>query len=317
MHIPDGFVNAPVALGAGALATGALALSVRRVGKVLPESRTALLGVSAAFIFAAQMVNFPVAGGTSGHLIGGALAAILLGPIAAVIAMSAVVLLQCFIFADGGVTALGCNAFNMAVLAPMTGYVVYRAAMPLTRGRLSLATGLAGWCSTMVAALSCAGQIALSGKAAPGLIFPAMVGVHALIGIGEGFITAMVIVALARTRPDMLSPIARPQTAGSTWSVVIFGSIVALGLAMFVAPFASTAPDGLEQVGEMLGFHAPKPVVPAIAPNYAVPGIASEGISTAVAGAAGTILALGLVLLVARFFYRGQAEPATVKNTRA
>lgn len=317
MHIPDGFVNVPVALSTGVLAAAAFTYAVKRVGKVLPPSRTALLGVSAAFIFAAQMLNFPVAGGTSGHLVGGTLAAVLLGPSASIIAMFAVVVLQCFLFADGGVTALGANVFNMAVLAPLVGYAVYRVVMPVVRMHHALAAGIAGWFSTMVASLACAGQIALSGKAAPGLIFPAMAGAHVFIGIGEGLITAMVIAGIARTRRELLDPVsAQGAEARSYWPVLVFGTVLSLGLAMFVAPFASPLPDGLEHVAETLGFHtaALEPLVPGVAPDYAVPGVESEGLSTALAGVIGTVLVLGLLLLLSRVIVRGQGaqQPAKV-----
>lgn len=307
MHIPDGFVNAPVAISTGVLTVGAFAYAVRRAGKTLPASRNAILGVSAAFIFAAQMVNFPVAAGTSGHLVGATLAAVLLGPSAAVIAMSAVVLLQCFVFADGGVSALGANALNMAVLAPMVAYAAYRLTLPLVRGHSAIAAGVAGWFSIVAAAAACAGEIALSGKQSPSLILPAMLGVHAIIGVGEGLITAMVVAGIAKSRPELLdSTRATGLSSSAVVPVTVFGTLVALGLAMFVAPFASPLPDGLERVAQELGFHIAEPILPGLLPDYTW----GAG-GTALAGVAGTILVLGMVLLVGKLLVRSSPQPAS------
>ncbi|MDR7465106.1 MAG: energy-coupling factor ABC transporter permease, partial [Armatimonadota bacterium] len=126
MHIPDGFLDTPTAIAGGVLAAAGLGLALRTVRRTLPHRAVPLVGVAAAFIFAAQMLNFPVAGGTSGHLIGAVLAAVLLGPSAAVLVMSSVLILQAFLFADGGITALGANIFNMALVASLLGYALYR-----------------------------------------------------------------------------------------------------------------------------------------------------------------------------------------------
>jgi cobalt/nickel transport system permease protein len=295
MHIPDGFLDVKTAVGAGVVAAAGVGWALRQARRQLPAQKVPLLGVAAAFIFAAQMLNFPVAGGTSGHLIGAVLAAVLLGPAAAVVVMTAVLVVQCFLFQDGGVSALGANIFNMAVLAPVIGCGIYRLARPV--GRIA-AAAFAGWCSTVVAAISCAGQLALSGTVAWGVAFPAMTGVHMLIGIGEGLITALVLAAVWKARPELLN-----QPAAPAGGLAVAGLVVALGLALFVAPFACSWPDGLEKVAEHLGFDAKAAKTPLLAspvPDYELPGIGSPVVATALAGVLGTVVVFGLSLLLAR-----------------
>jgi len=206
LHIPDGFISAPISI-AGYVVTGLiLAFAVRKTERNLDERAVPLMGIMAAFIFAAQMMNFPVAGGTSGHLLGGALAAILLGPWAAVIVMTAVVGLQALLFQDGGVLVLGINVLNMGILTALTGYAIFRAitaAVPSDAGRFA-AGFAAAWMSVEVAALATTLQLVASGTSTMGVALPAMIGVHALIGIGEGLITAATLAFIRSTRPDLL-----------------------------------------------------------------------------------------------------------------
>ncbi len=305
MHIPDGFLDARTALAAGALAAAGLGAALRQVRRAFPPRRVPLIGLAAAFVFAAQLLNFPVAGGTSGHLIGGVLVAVLLGPSAAVVVMSAVLILQCFLFADGGVTALGANIFNLALVAPLVGYAVYRlvrrAAGEDLRGGL-LAAAFAAWCSTVAAAIGCAGQLALSHTVAWRVAFPVMAGVHMVIGLGEAVITALVLVAVARARPELVDP-AAVNGRGRFAGLAAYGVLVSLGLVVFVAPFASGLPDGLERAAALLGFEAhaaPAPLVPAPLPGYAVPGLGSGARSTVVAGCVGVAVAFGVAYLMAR-----------------
>ena len=206
MHIPDGFLDVKTAVASGGLAVAGVGVALWQAQRTLPARRVPLLGVTAAFIFAAQLLNFPVAGGTSGHLVGGVLAAVLVGPSAAVIVLTAVILVQCFLFADGGVTALGANIFNMGLVNVVAGSAIYRILRRLVAGPrgLVLSAAFAGWCATVLAAVCCAGQLAWSGKVAWRLVFPAMAGVHMLIGIGEGAITALVLLAIVRVRPELV-----------------------------------------------------------------------------------------------------------------
>ena len=214
LHIPDGFVSVPVALAGYVLTAGAIALAVRATNRQLDERAVPLMGVTAAFIFAAQMMNFPVAGGTSGHLLGGALAAILLGPWAAIIVMSAVVGLQALLFQDGGLLAMGVNIFNMGVLTALVGYAAHGTLGSVsgrTRFGVALSGFVAAWLSVEAAAVATSVQLWLSGTSAPAVVFPAMIGVHAAIGIGEGLITAAALSFIRTTRPDLLR-LGRPAT---------------------------------------------------------------------------------------------------------
>jgi cobalt/nickel transport system permease protein len=322
MHIPDGFIDAKTAVTTAALSAAGVGLALRRVRQELPPRRVPLLGLSAAFLFAAQMLNFPVAGGTSGHLLGGVLVAALLGPAAAVVVLTTVLIVQCFLFADGGVSALGANVFNMALLGTVGGWAIYRAVgrcLPDLRGQVA-AVAFAGWCSTVLASLACAGQLAWSGTVAWSAAFVAMTGVHLLIGVGEGLISALVFLAIARTRPDLVSGASSSPVSGRAGGLVGFGLIVSLGLAVFVAPFACPWPDGLEAVAEKLGFAraAREPLLPSPAADYVVPGIGSPALATAVAGAAGALVVFGLALLLSRALVpasRGRADVRTNGNT--
>ncbi len=309
MHIPDGFVDLKTAVTAAALAAGGLGLALRQAQRELPQRRVPLLGLGAAFVFAAQMVNFPVAGGTSGHLIGGALIAALLGLPAAVIVMTTVLIAQCFLFADGGVTALGANVFNMAVVAPSVGLAVFRGVsrlLPGLRGQVA-ALAFAGWCSTVASALACAGQLAWSGTVAWVVALPAMTGVHMIIGLGEGAISALVFAAVVRARPELVGGTATPVLGGAR-GLVRYGLLAALGVALFAAPFACPWPDGLEAVAAKLGFeHAAHAPVPAWLADYQFPGISSPGLATAVAGLVGALLVFGLAVGLSRLVVRDGA----------
>lgn len=215
LHIPDGFVSAPVAILGYTLSGVAVGLAVDRTNRRMGEKAAPLMGVLAAFIFAAQMINFPVAGGTSGHLLGGALAAILLGPWAAILVMTAVVGVQALIFQDGGIGALGVNVFNMGVLTALLGYAVYSLWSLLAGERPALLLAgvfAAGWLTVMAAAALTAVQLAVSGTSTLGVALPAMLGVHALIGIGEGLITTAAVALVLSARPDLIErPAARTR----------------------------------------------------------------------------------------------------------
>ena len=301
MHIPDGFLDLPTAATTGALSAGGLGVALWQAKRVLPARRVPLLGVTAAFVFAAQMLNFPVAAGTSGHLVGGVLAAVLVGPGAAVIVMTAVLMLQCFLFQDGGASALGANILNMALVSVVTGYAVYATTRRLAGGMRGMILGaaFAGWCSTVAAAVCCAGELALSGRVAWRVVLPAMGGVHMLIGLGEGAITALVLVAVARARPELLDAKAEMTRPGQ---VLVLGLIAALGLALFVSPFACSWPDGLEKIAGHLGFEhfaSEKPLVSAPMPEYGLPGVKGAWV-TPLVGAVGTMTAFVLAWVMAR-----------------
>lgn len=302
MHIPDGILSAKTAIASAVISAGALAIALRQARRNLPRRRVPLMGLTAAFLFAAQMINFPIGAGTSGHLVGAVLAATLVGPAAAVVVMSAVLIVQCLLFSDGGATALGANMLNMAVIAAIAGYAIYAAIhrlLPTPRGRI-VAAAFAAWCATVLAAGACAIELIISRN--PGPILPAMVAVHMLVGIGEAIITALVLAAIARTRPELLensaAPFAQPQS--SRRPTIIAGLIAVLCIAI-AAPLASKYPDGLERVAQKLGF-AGRATTALSSPlsDYHIPGIGSAALATVLAALIGAIVAFALSLLLAR-----------------
>lgn len=205
LHAPDGFLSVPIALVMWLLTAVVVAVAVHRTNRDLHERAVPLMGVMAAFIFAGQMVNFPIAGGTSGHLLGGVLAAVLLGPWVGTLVMTCVVAVQALVFQDGGLLALGANAFNMGVIGTLGGYAVYRALCRLLGGEQRArvpAAGVAAWLSVVAAAAAMSVQLIASDTSAA-IVLPAMVGVHALIGIGEALITMAALAFIAATRADL------------------------------------------------------------------------------------------------------------------
>jgi cobalt/nickel transport system permease protein len=206
LHIPDGFLSGGVALACGALAIAAVAYALRIANVQLDDARVPLLGVLAAFIFAAQMLNFPIAGGTSGHFLGATLAAVLLGPWLASLVMAVVIAVQAFAFADGGISALGANVLNMGVLGALVAGLVVAAAMkllPHTRGAFLSVVGVVSWLAVMVGAGATSVELAASDTIPLATSLPAMLGVHALIGIGEALITVAAVSAVLVSRPDL------------------------------------------------------------------------------------------------------------------
>jgi cobalt/nickel transport system permease protein len=208
LHIPDGFLSGGVVAICGVIAVAAVAYGLRVADRDLDEARVPLLGVLAAFVFAAQMLNFPVAGGTSGHFLGAALAAVLLGPWIACLVMTVVLAVQAFAFADGGITALGANIVNMGVLgALLAGFAltIGLKLLPNTRAALLGLVAVVSWLAVMVGATATSVELAISDTVPLGTSLPAMLGVHALIGIGEAAITVAAVSAVLASRPDLLA----------------------------------------------------------------------------------------------------------------
>jgi cobalt/nickel transport system permease protein len=204
MHIPDGFLSADVALACAVPAVAAVAIGLKRANVDLDERRVPLLGVTAAFVFAAQMLNFPVAGGTSGHFLGAALAAILLGPWLACLTLAVVIGVQAFVFADGGITALGANVLNMGVIgALVVGGLMHLAGRLAPRALLAI-SAVGAWLAVMAGATATALELAISGTVPLATVLPAMLATHALIGAGEAVITVAAVSAVLTTRPDLV-----------------------------------------------------------------------------------------------------------------
>ncbi len=298
LHIPDKFLSLAVSLFFWALAAIAIGIAISKTNKSLGERQAPLMGVMAAFIFAAQMLNFPVAGGTSGHFLGGALAAILLGPWAAILVMTAVIAVQALLFQDGGLVVMGANIFNMGLLTALIGYGLYRGVIG-SRRRVRLAVaGLAAWLSTLAAALAASLQLWLSGTSRLQIVVLPMLGVHALIGIGEALITVAALAFIEGARPDLLAEKAGAEKGGRGW---LYAGVLASLVVVLLSPLASASPDGLERVAENLGFLEIGAAAPyRLLPDYTIPLLGETPLSTITAGAVGALVLLGLMIVLGR-----------------
>lgn len=326
MHVPDGFINAPVSAVAGVVAAGAVAVSLKGARRELDEKTAPLAGLVAAFIFAVQMLNFPVAAGTSGHLLGGALAAILVGPYTGILCVSVVLLMQGILFADGGLTALGVNILDMGIVTTVVAYALFRGLvglLPRTRRSMTAAAFVAALVSVPAAACAFTLMYWIGGTTdiPIGKVFTAMVGVHVLIGVGEAVITALTVGAVIAVRPDLVhgargltAPLklridgelvdaparesaAPAPAARSNRGLWATGLVTALVLAGFVSYYASANPDGLEKVATDQGIdkkteeHASKDSPLA---DYGVKDISDARISGGLAG----VIGVGATLVV-------------------
>jgi cobalt/nickel transport system permease protein len=321
VHVPDGFINAPISAVTGVVAAGAIAVSLRGARRELDDRTAPLAGLVAAFIFAVQMLNFPVAAGTSGHLLGGALAAILVGPFTGVLCVSVVLLMQGVLFADGGLTALGVNITDMAIVTTVVSYAVFRAlvkVLPRSRRSITAASFVAAVLSVPAAAVTFTLLYWIGGTTdvAIGKVATAMIGVHVLIGIGEAVITALTVGAVVAVRPDLVhgardlrqklqlrvngvlvdapaaeeartAPVAARTSRRTLW---VTGLVTSLVLAGFVSFYASANPDGLEKVAADKGIDqktekhasADSPLA-----DYGVKDIADARLSGGLAGVIG------------------------------
>ncbi|MGD8821748.1 MAG: energy-coupling factor ABC transporter permease [Anaerolineales bacterium] len=302
LHIPDGFLSTLIAVIGWVLALGVIGLALRQTRKQLGERQIPLMGVLAAFIFAAQAINFPVAGGTSGHLLGGALAAIVIGPWAGVLVMTAVIAVQGLLFQDGGLLVMGWNILNMGVFTAFTGYAAYnfmRQMLGQSKGARLAGAFFGAWVSVMVGAIATSFELALSGTTSLSLALPAMAGVHALIGLGEGLITTGAVALLEASRPEVLSTGENaPGRRGAT--LVLAGLALALVLAV-VSPWASPSPDGLEAVAEAQSFDtlAQDPLYQLL-PDYTIPVIDNAATTTILAVGLGTVIVFGISWVVGK-----------------
>jgi len=297
LHIPDGFLSLIVSLICWAITAVVLAMAVSRSNKALGEKQVPLMGIMAAFIFAAQMLNFPVAGGTSGHLLGGALAAITLGPWAGMLVMTAVIAVQALLFQDGGLLVMGANILNMGLVTAAIGYGLYRGVSNSSRGAKLAVAGVAAWISVMAGALFTALQLWVSGTSQLQVVIPAMLGVHALIGIGEAAITVAALAFILQTRPDLLNEKSTAAQGSRGW--VVAGVVISL-VVVLLSPLASAFPDGLNRVAEDLGFiHTAQSGSGPLA-GYSVPFFADASFSKIAAGTIGALVVLGLSILAGR-----------------
>ncbi|WP_121716713.1 energy-coupling factor ABC transporter permease [Streptomyces sp. E5N91] len=352
MHVPDGFINAPTSAVTGVVAAGAIAVSLRGARRELDERTAPLAGLVAAFIFAVQMLNFPVAAGTSGHLLGGALAAILVGPCTGVLCVSVVLLMQGILFADGGLTALGVNITDMAIVTTVVAYALFRGlvkVLPRTRRSVTVASFVAALVSVPAAALAFTLLYWIGGTTdvSIGKVATAMIGVHLLIGIGEAAITALTVGAVIAVRPDLVygarglqqrlklrvngelvdapgagpAPVPAPGAARSHRKVWITGLVASLVLAGFVSFYASANPDGLEKVASDKGIdekakehaNADSPLA-----DYGVEDITNARVSGGLAGVIGvgvTVVAGSAVFWAVRRRRSEDASPTSTETT--
>jgi cobalt/nickel transport system permease protein len=296
LHIPDGFLSFIVSILCWAITAITISVAVSRSNKLLGERQIPLMGVMAAFIFAAQMINFPVAGGTSGHLLGGALAAITLGPWAGMLVMTAVITVQALLFQDGGLLVMGANILNMGLITAAIGYGLYRSVSTGNRTLKLAVAGIAAWLSVMAGALFTSLQLWLSGTSQLQIVIPAMLGVHALIGLGEAFITVAALTFILQTRPDLLGSNSESAKGSRGWVVV--GAVIALAVVL-ISPFASTDPDGLERVAEDLGFlRQGASASYQLIPDYTLPFLGETAFSTILAGMIGIVVVGAIIVLL-------------------
>lgn len=326
MHIPDGFLD-PLALAVTALlAIASIAFALRQVRLAVGDRLAPLMGVMAAGIFAGQMVNFPLIGlQTSGHLMGGVLAAAILGPWGGMVALTVVIVVQCLVFGDGGVSALGANVLNIAVIGAGLGYGIYSSLRRLIGGDqgTAIAAVVASWLIVPTAAIAFAAEMSAGGQVSFRPVATLMLFYHALIGLGEALLTGTVIVWIQRVRPDLLYGSATTyQQPPRLRQVVAAGLTLAFAVAVFIAPLASGWDDGLEIVANRLGFSdQAQDVSFAPFPDYALPeaGKAQTGgwlqaaaLITSLMGCVGTLITWGFALTVARSMRAGTPSPGPV-----
>lgn len=302
LHIPDGFLSAAVAIVGWVLAIAAIGFALRQTRGQLGSKQIPLMGVLAAFIFAAQSINVPVGGGTSGHLLGGVLAAIILGPWAAVLIMASVVGVQAILFQDGGITALGFNIVNMGVLTAFTGHFVYQQLKKILgegRNSILIAGAVGGWLSMMIGAIAAGVELAISGTSPLNVAVPAMAIVHAVLGIIEAVITVGALAFIYAARRDLLA-IGESAPAQTSANWVGIGLVIALVIAAF-SPLASPDPDGLEKVAEQFSF-LDKAATPLynLLPDYTIPFIPNETVGGILAVALGTLVVFGIAFFIGR-----------------
>lgn len=292
LHIPDGFLSFTVSILCWALTAITLSVAISRSNKSLGERQIPLMGIMAAFIFAAQMINFPVAGGTSGHLLGGTLAAITLGPWAGMLVMTAVIAVQALLFQDGGLLVMGANILNMGLITVAIGYGLYRGAPAGNRTLKLTVAGVAAWLSVMAGALFTSLQLWLSGTSQLQIVIPAMLSVHALIGIGETLITVAALTFILQTRPDLLGKSSASAKGSRGW--VVAGVLISLAV-ILLSPLASADPDGLNRVATDLGFMSTAQTRMGPLSGYTVSLLESAAISRIVAGAIG-LAVVGVII---------------------
>lgn len=297
MHIPDGFLAGGVESVTGAAAAVVLGYSHKKTYPTVESEQVVALGAVAAFVFAAQMVNFPIMPGTSGHFVGGLFAAVLFGPYLASILMAVLMVVQMAVFQDGGLLALGANIFNMGVVGTFGGYLVYAHLKKLVGGRCGVLAGAfaAGLLAVVLAASSCALQLGISGLSSLPELLGSMLAVHVKIGVAEGLLTMFLVAVVLRMQPDLLVDAREAGATGGRrrlWWMFLLAAMVA-GIA--ASPFSSHAPDGLERVAIDHGFveRGADALFAAPVADYRMPFVVNQRAATAVSGFVGVLVVFG------------------------
>ena len=304
MHVPDGFMNVTMSAATGVISFGTLWAYIRSAKDLIADKFIALTGMMSALIFVLQMINFPIAAGTSGHLLGGALAVIVLGPRLGLICLSVVVIIQSLLFADGGLSALGVNVLNMAIVTSATSWFIVKYWIKfIGKNKTSIVSVsvLAGILSVVFSSIAFTIQYAIGGTISipVGTVLLAMVTTHFIIGFGEGIITALIITLLIRVRPDLIYAYERSDE--NTTKVSLYGLFIILILLLsLVTPFASSSPDGLESVAEEFGFTQTDGIV-LLLDDYVISAVNNDFISTVLSALLGvTVLAIMFNLIISK-----------------
>ena len=297
MHVPDGFINAPVSAASGLISLGTIWAYIRNAKNLVADRLIALTGMMSALIFVLQMINFPIAAGTSGHLLGGALAVVVLGPSLGSICISIVVVIQSLLFADGGLSALGVNLLNMAVVTSLIGWITISTWKKLFGESYSSTISgsfIAGLLSVVFSSIAFVLEYSLGGTVAVplGSVLIAMVSSHLLIGIGEGIITSLIVSLLLRVRSDLVY--VNKNTDQSNKITSLYGLFILLILVLtLITPYASSSPDGLESVAESFGFNEDAGVV-LFLEDYGFENINNNFLSTVLSAVLGIVVIVGL-----------------------
>jgi cobalt/nickel transport system permease protein len=305
VHIQDGWLDVKTCAGTVVLAAGAVAYATWRMRTSSSVRGAPLMGVAAACLFAAQMMNLPIPGGTSGHLLGGVLAAVMLGPWSGLMVLTVVLAVQCVFFQDGGITTLGANVFNVGVIGSLMGYAIVEPIRRLVGGARGTVAGsvVAAWLSVVLGASACSVELALSGTYEWTQVLGVMLLTHSIIGFFEALVTGLALAFVLRTRPDLVYGQSKePGILTRSGQVVVAGLAAALFVAVLLSPFASDLPDGLEKSLEQLGFNpeSAQPVLPAPMPDYVPRGWENLRLAGSIAGGAGTVIVFATALLLAR-----------------
>ena len=304
MHVPDGFINAPVSIGTGVISFATLWAYVRSAKSLVADKLIALTGMMSALIFVLQMINFPIAAGTSGHLLGGALAVIVLGPNLGIICISIVVVIQSLLFADGGLSALGINVLNMAIITSLVGWLTISSWKKLFgEANISIISGsiVAGILSVVFSSIAFVFEYALGGTVSVplGSVLIAMVSSHLLIGLGEGVITALIVSLLLRVRSDLIYIKTNNDKKNSKSS--FYGLFIFLLLCLtLITPYASSSPDGLESVASDFGFSEGSGIV-LLLDDYGISGLNNDFLSTALSAVLGVVVVIGVSNIVLKY----------------